>query len=329
MPVSNVDDKILEFKKMVNNYKCSIIIMTAKNLKLFHCLTTLPKSLLDISKELNLDPFRIEPILNALSFYNLIEKDADKYFMTKYNDVLNTTSQFCQLDYIDFADNILHKWLMLPDVIKDKKLSKQNFQELTNKNAKNFVKGMDENTVLFSHYLIKNFHFDHHSILDIGAGSGAYSIQIAKEYSTNSITMIDLPEVTQLLRKKIVNEGLTNKINIEPCDYTEELPEGPYDDIFLFSIIHQENKMNLEKLLLKVYSLLKPEGSVFFTSFFLNEDKVSPESSVQFSIEMLLMSEKGKVYTHQEFLDLLNKVGFSYVKKETLNGPSTLYIARK
>ena len=83
-------------------------------------------------------------------------------------------------------------------------------------------------------------------------------------------------------------------------------------------------------LLWQIYNILKPNGRLFLTSFFLNEDKISPEFSVQFAIEMLVNSKNGKVYTHSEIKNLLNDTNFSNIEKiDEIPGPATLYVANK
>ena len=79
-----------------------------------------------------------------------------------------------------------------------------------------------------------------------------------------------------------------------------------------------------------IYKVLKPNGRLFLTSFFLNEDKISPEYSVQFAIEMLINTEKGKAYTHNEIQDLIKKSQFKKIERvDEIPGPATLYIAKK
>lgn len=78
------------------------------------------------------------------------------------------------------------------------------------------------------------------------------------------------------------------------------------------------------------YSVLKPNGRLFLTSFFLNDDKIGPEFSVQFAIEMLVNTKNGKVYTHSEIKDLLKESNFSKMERiDEIPGPATLYIAKK
>ena len=70
----NIKEEIGSFKSMVNSYKLTNLIITANNLGIFNNLSEFPKSLEEISKELELLNERIEPILNGLVFHKIISK---------------------------------------------------------------------------------------------------------------------------------------------------------------------------------------------------------------------------------------------------------------
>ena len=53
----------------------------------------------EIAKRLKLERDRIEPILNMLAFYNLIQKEDSTYFLNTYNDVLNLKMCIRDRDY--------------------------------------------------------------------------------------------------------------------------------------------------------------------------------------------------------------------------------------
>lgn len=142
--------------------------------------------------------------------------------------------------------------------------------------------------------------------------------------------MIDLPEIVKIQNKKIEKEQLQERIISEECNYNISFPIEKYDDVFLFAVVHQEPKENLNKLLDNIYNVLKPNGRLFLTSFFLNEDRISPEFSVQFAVEMLMNSNNGKVYTHREIENLMKENNFKEIERiDKIPSPATLYLARK
>lgn len=325
-----IKEQTQKLKSMINSYKLTYLIISAKDIGIWDCLNNQSKTLLQIARELTIEKSRIEPILNALTSHKIISKDETGYYLDEYNEVLNKNSEYNQLGYIDFAQTIMKKYQNLGSAIKDENFASNNFKELTEKSAESFMKGMEANAIPQAKFIANTYDFQNHKVLDIGAGAGTYLITVAKKHETATGKMIDLPEMVKIQNKKIEKEMLEKRIVSEACDYNINFPTEKYDDVFLFAVAHQEPKENLDKLLSNIYNVLNPNGRLFLTSFFLNEDKISPEFSVQFAVEMVMNSNNGKVYTHSEIQDLILQNNFKNVKRiEEIPSPATLYVASK
>lgn len=326
----NIKEEINSFKSMINSYKLTNLIIVANNIGIFNCLSEKAKNIEQIAMELKVISNRIEPILNGLVFHKIISKNEDGYYLEEYKDVLLKNSKFNQIGYINFAQTIMKKYNNLENAIKNNDLSISNFEELTNEQAESFTQGMQANAIPQAEYIANKYNFENHKILDVGAGAGTYLINIAKKYKSVIGKMIDLPHVSKIQNSNIKKEHLKDRLISVAYDYNDNFPKEPFDDVFLFAVVHQEPKENVQKLLDNIYSVLKPNGRLFLTSFFLNDDKISPEFSVQFAIEMIASSKNGKVYTHSEINELLKESKFSKIERiDEIPSPATLYIARK
>ena len=325
-----VKEQTQKMKEMINGYKLTYLIISANNIGIFNILDDKGKTLRQIAKELNLEEERIEPILNGLTFHKIISKNKDNYYLEEYNEVLNKNSEYNQLGYIQFAETIIKRYENLENAIKNKETATNSFKDLTEKDAESFMQGMNANAINPSKFIAENYDFDNRTILDVAAGAGTYSITVAKKYKNVTAKMIDLPEMVKIQNKRIHQEGLEDRLTSETYDYNINFPTGNYDDVFLFAVVHQEPEEQVRKLLDNIYKVLKPNGRLFLTSFFLNEDKISPEYSVQFAIEMLINTEKGKAYTHNEIQSLIKKSEFKEIERvDEIPGPATLYIGKK
>lgn len=326
----DIKEEINTFKSMVNSYKLTSLIITANNIGIFNILTEDAKSIEQIAKECDISNDRIEPILNGLVFNKIINKNEIGYYLDEYKDVLLNNSKYNQTGYIDFAQTVMEKYNNLEKAIKDNNFALDNFKELTDNQADSFIKGMHSNAMPQAEYIASQYIFENHNILDIGAGAGTYLITVAKKYESVRGKMIDLPQISKIQNSNIEKENLMNRLVSISCDYNNDFPQEKYDDVFLFAVVHQEPIENVRKLLDNIYNALKPNGRLFLTSFFLNDDKISPEFSVQFAIEMLVNSKEGKVYTHSEINSLLQESKFSQIERiDNIPSPATLYVATK
>ncbi len=185
---------------------------------------------------------------------------------------------------------------------------------------------MHVNAIPQAKYIADNYDFSGRTILDLGAGSGVYSTVIGSRYDDSNGILFDLPGVTPITEEYVSRANLGSRFSVMSGDYHREFPEGPFTDILLFAVIHQESEKNLEELLKKVRARLVSGGRLFLTSFFLEESRTEPTFPTLFSVEMIVMHESGHVYTFSEIESAMTKTGFSYERVDQIPGPASLYV---
>lgn len=325
--------KVGEIKKLVNGYKSSRVISAAEELKIFEILDRTPQNSATIAEKAQINEDKMETILNALVCIGIVEKIESGFYLGDYYDVLSENTPDTQCGYIRHATTMMNKWSNLAEAAKFSEIKKKNFEAITGEEKKStqaFIQAMNANALLQAKFLVEKYDFDNHRILDIGAGAGTYCIKVGQKYSSASGVLMDLPAVCEIINDNLNMNQLNNRFKTYAQNYNNGLAAGTYDDIFMFAVAHQENDKNLATLLRRAYDALEVGGRLFLSSFFLNENRTSPEFSVMFAIEMLVMSDNGKVYTHSEIVQHIQKAGFKGISKvEGTKGPATLYIGYK
>ncbi len=115
---------------------------------------------------------------------------------------------------------------------------------------------------VFSKYTIEAFQklpkLNKPRILDIGCGSGVPTMELAK-LSEGEIIGIDIDqELLDILRKKIEEEGLTNRVKAIKCSLIDiKFPDNSFDIIWAEGSI---TTLGVEKSLRGWNRLLKPNG---------------------------------------------------------------------
>lgn len=330
----DIQEKIGQVKGKINGYKASRIISAAEQLKIFDTLCNTPAASNEIANELNIQIEKLETILYALVSLGLVQMNRKGFYIEEYFDILNPSAPRNQLGYIRHATTMMKKWENLTLAAKNTQIKIENFEAITGEEEKAteaFIQAMNANAIPQAKYIVTHFEFHHSMILDIGAGAGTYSIAVGKQFPSAHGVLLDLPSVSKIIAGNIQMNHLGDRFHVVSHDYNDGLDQNQsYSDVFLFAVAHQENDGNLDNLLKRVFDRLKPGGRLFLSSFFLNDDKASPEFSVFFAVEMLVMSPNGKVYTHTEIDGKLRNAGFLDIKRiDDVPGPSTLYIAGK
>lgn len=320
--------QIAKFKSLVNGYKISQIIMSVERLGVFAAMSTGSTHISDIAAKVSCRPERLAPLLNALVHYELLSKDGDEYSFAENAAVINPTHPVSQNGYVSFSEDVRNKWIRLGDIARD--VTTGDLGRVTGKDldeTRNFISAMHANGVPQAKFISENYDFSSRRILDLGAGSGVYSLSVGERYVTSAGVLIELPGVVDITQEYLNKSDAKDRFSVLPSDYHIGLPDAQFDDVFMFAVAHQESPDRLSYLLKRAKNCLSPGGRIFLTSFFLDESRTSPQFSTLFSVEMMVMSGSGHVYTFGEIESLLGDAGFSFQKIDAIPGPATLYVA--
>jgi len=167
-------------------------------------------------------------------------------------------------------------------------------------------------------------------LLDLGGGSGAYTVEILRRYPHLRAILFDFPQVSLLAEAVMHQEGLTDRVHIVGGDYEHEvLPPGP--DVVLWSgNLHASSPESCRRVLTRLHALLPPGGMVLIHDYMLDDTRSGPLIPALLALHLTLVSEHGQVYSGAELRDLLAQAGFEAVRIESfLTGHSSLVMARR
>jgi ubiquinone/menaquinone biosynthesis C-methylase UbiE len=120
-------------------------------------------------------------------------------------------------------------------------------------------------------------------VLEVGAGSGFYSVEVARRVSRGRLELLDLqPEMLWKSRRKLVAEGVTN-VGYALAD-AGLLPFTPnsFDALFLVAVLGEVASQ--KAFLREARRVLKPEG-ILSISEHLPDPDFSPAAQVQALVE--------------------------------------------
>jgi len=167
-------------------------------------------------------------------------------------------------------------------------------------------------------------------MLDLGGGSGVYSIAFAQAAPDLRSEIIDLPEVTPIALEHVARAGLSSRITVRPGDMlTAELPKQGYDLVLLSSICHMFSPEENRALFARAYEALAPKGRIAIADFIVDPDKASPRSATLFALNMLVATRGGSTYSEPEYESWLKASGFGEVKRVRMPGPINLILATR
>jgi (2Fe-2S) ferredoxin/ubiquinone/menaquinone biosynthesis C-methylase UbiE len=167
-------------------------------------------------------------------------------------------------------------------------------------------------------------------MLDLGGGSGAYSIAFAKSAPGLQCEIVDLADVLPITQEHIRVAGLADRIRTRAGDMlTVPLESGAYDLVLLSAICHMFSPEENGRLLKRAYDALAPKGRLVISDFVLDPDKTAPRFGALFALNMLVGTQSGSSYSEPEYAAWLKEAGFAESKRVRMPGPASLMIGTK
>jgi predicted O-methyltransferase YrrM len=157
-------------------------------------------------------------------------------------------------------------------------------------------------------------------LLDIGGGSGAYDIELCKQYEALRGTVFDLPHVAAIAAGKIAEAGLTDRIETVGGNFFEQLP-GDHDAHLLSMILHDWDEAKNRALLRRSFEALPSGGAVVISELLVNDEKTGPAPAALMSLNMLIETE-GRNYTPAEYSAWLEEAGFRHIETVWFDAPA-------
>ncbi len=166
-------------------------------------------------------------------------------------------------------------------------------------------------------------------VLDIGGGSGAYSIAFAQAGDGVTCEILDVADVVPIAERHIAEAGLSGRVKTRVGDLHDDAYGEGYDLVFLSAICHMLGPDENKAMLRKAHDALAPGGRVVIQDFILNPDRAGPRTGALFSLNMLVGTRAGSSYSEEEYAAWLGEVGFEAPTRERLPGPTGLIVARR
>jgi 3-hydroxy-5-methyl-1-naphthoate 3-O-methyltransferase len=158
------------------------------------------------------------------------------------------------------------------------------------------------------------------NIMDVGGGSGAASISLARAYPKLHTAVVDLPEVCARTDQHIANAGLSDRIRTHPANvFTDALPGG-CDGAIICNLLHDFSVEKARAILGRVAEALPSGAKLVLMEMAPNDDRSAPLIPVAFSLTMLVNTEGGDSYTVPQYSAWLHEAGFDVERVAPLGG---------
>jgi (2Fe-2S) ferredoxin/predicted O-methyltransferase YrrM len=314
-----------ELNDMIRGFMPSRAILTALQLDVFTAIGS-GASAEQVAVKIRADARATKMLLNALVSLRLLEKKDETFFNAP------ASARFFSEDSPDGArSGLMHtaglweRWSTLTQCVRAGTSVETGPRE--GEWVRHFIAAMDRNARERAEALVKAVSTaGMKRLLDLGGGSGAYSIAFVRATPGLQAEVMDLADVIRLAQENIRKAGLAGRITTTVGDMLRDSFGENYDVILLSAICHMFSPEENRKLLKKIYLALAAGGQVVVQDFILEASKTAPRAAALFSLNMLVGTRAGRSYSQPEYEHWFEEAGFVDIRRVHLPGPSGLMI---
>jgi predicted O-methyltransferase YrrM len=312
--------------EMIRGFMPSRCILTALELDIFTAIGD-GANAEQIGTRIHANARAVSILLNALVAIGLLSKSGRDYRNTPESArFLVHGSKDNHRDGLLHTANIWHRWSTLTEVVRRGApipIAGAGAREWT----VNFIAGMQRIAKDRAPLVVKALGTTGvRRILDLGGGSGAYSIAFAKASQDVQCEILDLPEVVSLASEYVSKAGVSAQVSIRAGDMLHDRFGSGYDIIMLNAICHMFSEEQNFDIFRRACQALAPNGRLVVQDFIINPDKAGPQHAALFSVNMLVGTDAGATYSEAEYAGWMKAAGLTEVHRIKLSGPSDLIV---
>lgn len=145
-------------------------------------------------------------------------------------------------------------------------------------------------------------------LLDVGGGTGLYSIALLEAHPTLHAIVWDRPEVLNIASEFARDRGVSDRLALMPGDFfTDAFPAGS-DTMLLSNILHDWDVPECRQLVRRAAEALPPGGRLLVHDVFLDDDLGGPLPAALYSANLFAVTE-GRLYSAAEVRCWMTEAG--------------------
>lgn len=330
-PQTNGEPSPGPIMEMASGFMRSRVLLTGYELGIFTLLGDGSKSSGEIAETLETAPRATDRLMNALCGIGLLEKRDGLFRNTP------ATARFLVKGRPGYLANLMHTnhlwetWGTLTEAVRrGTTVVGGHVEKHTDERREAFIAAMHHFAGQRAPRVVSQIDLTGvTSVLDVGGGSGAYSMAFVRAGERIRATVFDLPSVARLTRRYVEAEGLADRIDITTGDFNlDALPAG-FDLVFMSMILHSNSPEQCRALVAKGAAALNPGGQLVIAEFLVDEDRAGPPLGTLFALNMLVGTEAGDTYTESEITGWMKAAGLSDFVRIDTDFDASLILGRK
>jgi (2Fe-2S) ferredoxin/2-polyprenyl-3-methyl-5-hydroxy-6-metoxy-1,4-benzoquinol methylase len=312
----------------IRAFQESRAILTALELDIFTAVGE-HATAAEVAAKVEADPRATEMLLHALTAIGLLLKQGQEFRNSPVAArFLGSASPDSARRALLHTANLWKTWSTLTDCVRaGTAVAKEVTGGRRDEWIQTFIAGMHRNAMERADPVVRAVGPVTGRMLDVGGGSGAYSIAFAQANPQLEVDMIDQPQVEPIARAHVREAGLEGRVHVGSADLrSAQFGEG-YDLAFVSAICHMLSPEENLDLIRRCFGVLAPGGRIVIQDFILDPEKTAPRAAALFALNMLTGTAAGSTYSEPEYTAWLEAAGFHGIRHVKMAGSASLMLA--
>lgn len=150
-------------------------------------------------------------------------------------------------------------------------------------------------------------------IMDIGGGSGAYCIAAAKAHPAIRAVVLDLPVVCEVARDFIAENGVSDRVEAQPCNFTRDAFPSDCDVAIMASNLPMYGREMIASVIRKAHDALLAGGEMHLIGETTNNERTGPWGPAYWGLGQAVSDSLGLAHSEADVLKYFREAGFKDV----------------
>ncbi len=296
---------------MATAFQRSRVVLTGYELGLFTAINDESRTSAEVAEALDTDPRATDRLMNALTALGFLEKRDGRFTNSP------AAARFLvkgKPDYLAGLGHTVHLWEtwsgLTAAVRRGTGVAGDEVNARGEEWLRAFIGAMHWRARQMADGIVRLLDLEGVSrVLDVGGGSGAFSMAFVRAGGGIHAVVFDLPNVVPLTKSYVESAGYGAQVSTAVGDYrTDDLPSG-FDLVFLSAIVHANSAEENRRLTAKSARALNPRGQLVVVDQIMDEDRTSPLPAAMFALNMLVGTGGGDTYTESEVRSWMQDAG--------------------
>ena len=318
--------------RLRNSVESGLAMLAGAQLDVFTPLRHGPMSLEQAARAIEVKPIKLRPLMYALAVAGLLKLEGEKFSNTAEADHFLVKGTPAYIGGI--FERMSWAWettLMTAESIKTGiPQAKLDFSSGSEGDLEKFLRSLLPQTMAAGRALAGRWDFSScRTMADIGGGSGGIALAITEKCPHIKATVVDLPTVTPITQRIVEEAGAGDRVDVVAADVLSGPLPGSYDVVVMRALLQVLSPEDCAKALKNIFESVAPGGTIHIIGRVLDNSRLTPVSSVAFSMMTISLYDDGQSYTEEEHSSWLAEAGFEGFERVSLSGPDDMITAHR